>query len=110
VARTAAQAASGRSARPSSRGIAGGLSGILESGLPLVLVGDGDIGGLIGIHCRQETRVETPIVSIDGIALKEFDFVDVGALLETSRAVPVVIKSLVFPAAEHARGTGGPSR
>jgi len=36
-------------------------------------------------------------VSIDGIALKEFDFIDIGALLETSGAVPVVIKSLVFP-------------
>jgi len=38
-----------------------------------------------------------PIVSIDGIVLKEFDFIDIGALLETSGAVPVVIKSLVFP-------------
>ncbi len=39
-----------------------------------------------------------PIVSIDGIALREFDFIDIGALLETSGAVPVIIKSLVFPA------------
>ena len=39
-----------------------------------------------------------PIVSIDGIALSELDFVDIGALLETSGAVPVVVKSLVFPA------------
>jgi ethanolamine utilization protein EutA len=80
------------------RGIAAGLSKIIERGLPLVLVGDGDIGGLIGIHCMQETRVANPIVSIDGIVLKEFDFIDIGALLETSGAVPVVIKSLVFPA------------
>ncbi|MGB5081485.1 MAG: ethanolamine ammonia-lyase reactivating factor EutA [Burkholderiales bacterium] len=80
------------------RGIVDGLSSILEHGLPLVLVGDGDIGGLIGIHCLQETRVARPIVSIDGIVLKEFDFVDIGALLETSGAVPVIIKSLVFPA------------
>jgi ethanolamine utilization protein EutA len=42
--------------------------------------------------------VANAIVSIDGIALKEFDFIDIGALLETSGAVPVVIKSLVFPA------------
>jgi len=46
---------------------------------------------------REETRLPNPIVSIDGIALKEFDFIDIGALLETSGAVPVVIKSLVFP-------------
>jgi len=43
--------------------------------------------------------VANPIVSIDGIVLKEFDFIDIGALLETSGAVPVVIKSLVFPTA-----------
>jgi ethanolamine utilization protein EutA (predicted chaperonin) len=80
------------------RGIVAGLARVLGHGLPLVLVGDGDIGGLIGIHCREETRLSNPIVSIDGIALKEFDFIDIGALLETSGAVPVVIKSLVFPA------------
>jgi ethanolamine utilization protein EutA len=79
------------------RGIAAGLASVLERGLPLILVGDGDVGGLIGIHCREETRLPNPIVSIDGIALKEFDFIDIGALLETSGAVPVVIKSLVFP-------------
>ena len=37
------------------------------------------------------------MVSIDGITLQEFDFIDIGALLDTSGAVPVVIKSLVFP-------------
>jgi ethanolamine utilization protein EutA len=79
------------------RGVSTGLAKVLERGLPLVLVGDGDVGGLIGIHCREETRLSNPIVSIDGIALKEFDFIDIGALLETSGAVPVVIKSLVFP-------------
>jgi len=70
---------------------------VLDRGLPLVLVGDGDIGGLIGIHCREDVRLPNAIVSIDGIVLREFDFVDIGALLETSGAVPVVIKSLVFP-------------
>jgi ethanolamine utilization protein EutA len=79
------------------RGVAAGLAKVLERGSPLVLVGEGDVGGLIGIHCREETRLSNPIVSIDGIVLKEFDFIDIGALLETSGAVPVVIKSLVFP-------------
>ena len=80
------------------RGVAAGLSKVLDRGLPLILVGDGDVGGLIGIHCQQEARLPNPIVSIDGIILKEFDFIDIGALLDTSGAVPVVIKSLVFPA------------
>lgn len=79
------------------RGVIAGLSPILNQGVPLVLVGDGDIGGLIGIHAHSELRLPNPIVSIDGIVLREFDFIDIGALLDTSGAVPVVIKSLVFP-------------
>ncbi len=79
------------------RGIVKGVEKTLGRGLPLVLVGEGDIGGLIGIHCLEQMRMQNPIVSIDGIVLKEFDFIDIGALLETSGAVPVVIKSLVFP-------------
>ena len=80
-----------------ARGMSAGLSAILHRGLPLILVGDGDIGGLVGIHFLEETKVTNAIVSIDGITLKEFDFIDIGAILELSGAVPVVIKSLVFP-------------
>lgn len=79
------------------RGVAAGLSQILDQGLPLVLVGDGDIGGLVGIHAHSELQMTNAVVSIDGIVLQEFDFIDIGALLDTSGAVPVVIKSLVFP-------------
>ena len=79
------------------RGVLAGVSAILVRGLPLVMVGDGDIGGLVGIHCDQANNGANPIVSIDGIVLNEFEFIDVGAMLETSGAVPVVIKSLVFP-------------
>jgi ethanolamine utilization protein EutA len=78
-------------------GVIRGLSAQLQNGHPLVLVSDGDIGGLVGIHVREESRLANPVVSIDGIELKEFDFIDIGAMLETSGAVPVVIKSLVFP-------------
>ena len=78
-------------------GIAQGLEAVLGHGHPLVLVGDGDVGGLVGIHAHEEARLGCPVVSIDGINLKEFDFVDIGAMLPASGAVPVVIKSLVFP-------------
>jgi ethanolamine utilization protein EutA (predicted chaperonin) len=79
------------------KGVADGLQAVLAQGHPLVLVGDGDVGGLIGIHYREEMKLENPIVSIDGLELKEFDYIDIGAILDTSGAVPVVIKSLVFP-------------
>jgi ethanolamine utilization protein EutA len=79
------------------RGIALGLAQRVDAGLPLVLVGDGDVGGLVGLHFHAEMRIANPVVSIDGVVLHEFDFIDIGALLDTSGAVPVVIKSLVFP-------------
>ena len=79
------------------RGVIAGLAPLLARGLPLVLVGDGDIGGLIGIHCVEQLKLQNAVVSIDGIVLKEFDFVDIGEMIPASGAVPVVIKSLVFP-------------
>jgi ethanolamine utilization protein EutA len=85
------------------RGIVEGLKNVLAHGHPLVLAGDGDVGGLLGIHLREETRIKNSIVSIDGLELKEFDYIDIGAMLETSGAVPVVIKSLIFPSGGGAR-------
>jgi ethanolamine utilization protein EutA len=79
------------------RGLIEGLAPILQRGHPLILVGDGDVGGLLGIHCRQEVQLKNAIVSIDGLELTEFDFIDIGSVLATSGAVPVVIKSLIFP-------------
>jgi ethanolamine utilization protein EutA len=79
------------------RGIVEGLRPVLDQGHPLVLVTDCDIGGLLGIHCREELGVTNPVISIDGIELRAFDFIDIGELLDQTGAVPVVIKSLVFP-------------
>jgi ethanolamine utilization protein EutA len=79
------------------RGIIDGLSAVLARGHPLVLAGDGDVGGLLGIHLREEERLANPIISVDGLELKEFDYIDIGTMLPNSGAVPVVIKSLIFP-------------
>ena len=69
----------------------------LARGHPLILVFDSDIGGLLGLHFREEMHLPYPIISIDGVELREFDYIDIGAFIPTSGAVPVVIKSLVFP-------------
>ena len=77
-----------------------GLGPVLDKGHPLILVNDGDIGGILGLHFKEEMKLDKPIISVDGIVLQEFDYIDVGALIPSSGAVPVVIKSLVFPGAE----------
>ncbi|HTE84897.1 MAG TPA: ethanolamine ammonia-lyase reactivating factor EutA [Dehalococcoidia bacterium] len=74
-----------------------GMQASLDAGHPLILVCDGDIGGLLGVHIREELHQAVPIVSIDGIDLREFDYIDIGSLIPASGAVPVVIKSLIFP-------------
>jgi ethanolamine utilization protein EutA len=79
------------------KGVADGLAAVIAYGHPIVLAGDGDVGGLMGIHYCEEMKFNNPIVSIDGLELKEFDYIDIGAILDTSGAVPVVIKSLIFP-------------
>ena len=82
-----------------ARGLLAGLARHLASGHPLVLVLDGDVGGLLGVHLRAEEGFAGPIVSIDGVRLSEFDFIDIGEVLRSTGAAPVVVKSLVFPTA-----------
>jgi ethanolamine utilization protein EutA len=79
------------------KGAVDGLADVLKHGHPVVLAGDGDVGGLLGIHLREEMRIDSAIVSVDGLELKDFDYIDIGTMLPASGAVPVVIKSLIFP-------------
>jgi ethanolamine utilization protein EutA len=83
--------------RALGQGLVAGLDKVLGEGHPLVIVTDGDVGGLIGMQCRSEEPVPGAIVSIDGIALSEFDFIDIGEVLRATGATPVVVKSLLFP-------------
>jgi len=94
------------------RALAEGIALALVTGernaAPLVLMIDGDIGRTLGHILEHELAVGRDVVSIDGIQLREFDFVDIGEVIRPADVVPVVIKSLLFPAAApaaHARPT-----
>jgi ethanolamine utilization protein EutA len=62
----------------------------------LVLMIDGDIGRGLGRLLKEELHLDGKIVSIDGVQLRELDYVDIGTLLDPPGVVPVVIKSLLF--------------
>lgn len=64
----------------------------------LFLMIDGDIAATLGRILREELQLQGKVVSIDGIQLRELDFVDVGEPIDPPGVVPVVIKSLLFPA------------
>jgi ethanolamine utilization protein EutA len=67
---------------------------------PLVLMIDGDVGRTLGHILEHDLSLGRPVISIDGIQLNEFDFVDLGEVIRPADVVPVVIKSLLFPGSE----------
>jgi ethanolamine utilization protein EutA len=87
------------------RGLAEGIVRALDAASSpeamLILVIDGDIGRTLGSIIERELHVTRKLISIDGIQLRAFDYVDIGELLQPSNAVPVVIKSLLFSAGQH---------
>ena len=78
-------------------GVVTGLAKHLKNSHALILVCEGDIGKVLGTHAAEEMKLRVPIISIDGITLEEFDYIDIGSIMVASGAVPVVIKSLLFP-------------
>ena len=66
---------------------------------PLFLAIDGDVAASLGRMLHVELGLDCGLVSVDGIGLRELDFIDIGAVLEPAGVVPVVIKSLLFHAA-----------
>ena len=82
------------------RALAGGLARALprslQAGFPLVIALQEDIGRSLGGILEEEFDVRADLVSIDGLQLRELDYVDVGELIEPAHVVPVVVKSLAF--------------
>jgi ethanolamine utilization protein EutA len=79
-----------------AEGLVRALPGTLAAGRPLYLVFDHDVARLVGALLKEERELPVDVLSIDGIVLRDFDFVDIGRQLEGSGTVPVTIKSLVF--------------
>jgi len=77
-------------------GILRGLASSIAARRPLYVVIDGDVAQTIGRLLRDELGVASEILVIDGIALWDFDYVDLGRIRIPSNTVPVTIKSLVF--------------
>jgi ethanolamine utilization protein EutA len=77
-------------------GICAAVPATLAAGLPLVLLIDGDVGMSLGRIIRNEIAAGANVIAIDGVQLKQFDYVDIGRIIEATNVVPVIIKSLLF--------------
>jgi ethanolamine utilization protein EutA len=79
-----------------ARGLAEAAGSLLDPGEPLCLLFDSDVANLVGQLISENVGGSRPVISIDGIDLTEYDFVDLGRVLRPSGAMPVTIKTLVF--------------
>src|SRR5207237_3964231 len=79
-----------------AEGIRHGLKNTIEHKKPVYIMLDGDIAQTLGAILREELLVESEILAIDGVLLRDFDYIDLGRIRMPSYTVPVTIKSLVF--------------
>lgn len=79
-----------------AEGISEAMAGTIDAGLPLYIILDADVALNAGAMLHRELGVASDIMVIDGLALWDFDSVDIGRLRKPSMTVPVTIKSLIF--------------
>lgn len=77
-------------------GILQAIPRTLQPGNQLALMMDGDIGRTLGNILLREFEVPCHVVSVDGLQLNDFDYVDIGEVIRPTNVVPLVIKSLLF--------------
>lgn len=80
-----------------SGAVVSALEDAIEGSGTVVLVFEADIGMGMGRVIREEYAPDCSLVSIDEIALHDFNFIDIGEPTGDRGFIPVVIKSLVFP-------------
>ncbi|HEY7240315.1 MAG TPA: ethanolamine ammonia-lyase reactivating factor EutA [Burkholderiales bacterium] len=68
----------------------------IARGRPVYLILDGDIAQTVGGILKEDWAIGCEVLVLDGIALRDFDYVDLGRIRMPSCTVPVTIKSLVF--------------
>jgi ethanolamine utilization protein EutA len=81
-----------------ARGILAALPRTVERGRPIFLIFDADVAQTLGAILKEELGVASDVLVLDGIALWDFDYIDLGRVRMPSFTVPVTIKSLVFSA------------
>ncbi len=90
--------------RAFAQGVADGLAARIAKGHVIYIMLDGDVAQTLGAILREELGVTNEMMVIDGILLRDFDYIDLGKIRLPSFTVPVTIKSLLF--SQDPRGSG----
>ena len=72
------------------------IESVFTPGNALYLLFDRDLAQSVGRILTQEHDLKCPLLVLDGLRFKEFEFVDLGRVRLPSRTVPVTVKSLLF--------------
>jgi ethanolamine utilization protein EutA len=72
------------------------LARTIEQGKPIYLILEGDVAQTVGAILKEDYALGSEVLVLDGIALRDFDYIDLGRIRMPSHTVPVTIKSLVF--------------
>jgi ethanolamine utilization protein EutA len=79
-----------------ARAITLSLPNTLQREQPIYLILEGDVAQTLGAILKEEWGLRSEVLVIDGVSLRDFDYVDLGRIRVPSNTVPVTIKSLVF--------------
>ena len=79
-----------------AKAIADAMADKIAAGTNLYVLVEGDTALTLGGILRQELEIASEILVIDGIVLRDFDYVDIGRIRLPSGMVPVTVKSLLF--------------
>jgi ethanolamine utilization protein EutA len=79
-----------------AQGIRDGLAERTALGRPIYVMLDGDVAMTLGRLLTDELDVTGDVLVVDGLSLRDFDYIDIGRVRFPSNTVPVTIKSLIF--------------
>jgi ethanolamine utilization protein EutA len=86
------------------REIAEGIAALCENSenytSPLYLVLDVDVAKSLGGILKEELQLDREVIAVDGIAVGDLDYIDIGTPMGITEVIPVTVKSLMFPGAK----------
>ena len=68
----------------------------IEQGKAIFLILEGDVAQTVGAILKEDFKLASEVLVLDGVSLRDFDYIDLGRIRMPSYTVPVTIKSLVF--------------
>jgi ethanolamine utilization protein EutA len=69
-----------------------------DGNLPsLFVILDRDVAKTVGGILKEELELRPELIALDGIAVGDLDFIDIGPPMGASEVLPVTVRSFVFP-------------